>query len=234
MKKILSLVGLLFLCSYSWGQEINQYDADGKRHGIWKKNFENTNLLRYEGEFKHGKEIGLFKFYTKYKNRAVLSATKLFNEENDIADVKFLTSTGKVISEGQMNGKSYIGTWKYYQKASDKILTLETYDSNGLLMGERIVYYPNGQIAEKKNYVNGKLEGKAYNYTENNVLLTESIYENGELHGPYKSYDVKGQLVSEGVFKKGKKEGVWKFYENGKLINEKNFSYVPKRTKKTP
>ncbi|WP_241910449.1 toxin-antitoxin system YwqK family antitoxin [Pseudotamlana carrageenivorans] len=234
MKKIFSVCFVFFVSSFMWSQDINQFDANGKRHGIWKKNFDNTNIVRYEGAFNHGKETGLFKFYTNYKNKAILSATKLFDEKTGIADVKFLTSNGKVISEGQMNGKAHIGTWKYYQKHSDKILTLETYDSTGELVGERLVYFPNGKVAERKNYVNGKLEGKAYSYTEKGVVLSESHYENGEFHGPYKSYDTKGQLVSEGVFKRGKKEGIWKFYRNGKLTDEKNFSYVPKRTKKTP
>ncbi|MDO6758944.1 toxin-antitoxin system YwqK family antitoxin [Tamlana sp. 2_MG-2023] len=234
MKRILGLLVVLFISQQTFAQGINQIDADGKRDGVWKKYFEDTNILRYEGQFKHGKEVGLFKFYKKYKKQAVLSATKLFNDTSNIADVKFLASNGKVISEGQMNGKLHIGTWKYYQKNSDEILTLETYNSNGELIGERLVYYPNGAVAERKQYSNGKLEGISYTYTDTNLVLTESEYENDELHGVSKSYNPKGQIISEGVFKRGKKTGVWKFYENGKLVNEKNFSYTAKRTKKTP
>ncbi|MBU2951475.1 toxin-antitoxin system YwqK family antitoxin [Tamlana agarivorans] len=234
MKRILSLLIVLFISHHVFAQGINQFDAEGKRNGVWKKYFEDTKILRYEGQFKHGKEVGLFKFYKKYKKKAVLSATKLFNDTTHSAEVKFLASNGKVISEGQMNGKLHIGTWKYYQKNSKKILTVETYNSNGELIGERLVYYPNGAVAEKKQYSNGKLEGKAYSYTDRNKVLTESTYENDELHGVSKSYNPKGQLVSEGVFKRGKKTGVWKFYKNGALVKEKNFSYTAKRTKKTP
>ncbi len=43
------------------------------------------------------------------KNKAVLSATKEFNENDNRADVKFFTSTGKVICEGNMDGKKYVG-----------------------------------------------------------------------------------------------------------------------------
>ncbi|GAA4239505.1 hypothetical protein GCM10022291_34080 [Postechiella marina] len=45
---------LVSICSVS-AQNINQFDAQGKRHGVWKKNFENTKVLRYEGTFNHGK-----------------------------------------------------------------------------------------------------------------------------------------------------------------------------------
>lgn len=232
MKMRYSFIFFLMFTSIMFTQNINQFDANGKRHGIWKKNFEDTNILRYEGQFNHGKEIGLFKFYKSYKKKAILSATKLFNENNNIAEVKFLASNGRVISEGKMAGKTYIGTWKYYQKNSDQLLTLENYNNKGELVGERLIYYPSGQIAEKQNYTDGKLHGESFWLSEKNVVLKSYIYENGELHGVAQFYNPKGELLSEGQYKRGKKDGVWKYYENGKLIREKDFTYKPKYVRK--
>jgi len=217
-----------------FAQDFNQFDANGKRHGVWKKNFEDSNIIRYEGQFSHGKEIGLFKFYKNYKKKAILSATKQFTEEDNKAQVKFLASSGKVISEGRMDGKIYIGTWKYYQKNSDKLLTLEHYNNQGELVGDRLVYYPNGQIAEKQYYIKGKLNDACLWYSEKNVVLKSFFYERGELHGDAKFYNPKGELVSEGQYKRGKKDGLWKYYEKGDLIKEKDFTYKPKYIKKTP
>jgi antitoxin component YwqK of YwqJK toxin-antitoxin module len=231
--KTKAMILLFFVCVMGWSQDINQFDAEGKRHGVWKKNFEGTDQLRYEGEFDHGKEIGLFKFYILVKKKSVLSATKLFNANDDSAEVKFLTSRGKTISEGEMVGKTYVGKWIYYHKNSDKIMTIETYDDNGVLQGERLVYYDNGQLAEKANYINGKIEGLSEVYSLKGVVLKSFMYENGELHGPSKSFNGKGEMLSEGQYKRGKKTGIWKFYENNKLIDEKNFTYVPKLQKKT-
>lgn len=232
MKICYSFLFFLMFNSFMFAQNINQFDANGKRHGVWKKTFENTNVTRYEGQFSHGKEIGLFKFYKNYKKKAILSATKLFNENNRIAEVKFLASNGKVISEGKMDGKTYIGTWKYYQKNSDQLLTIENYNDKGELMGERLVFYPNGQVAEKQNYINGKLHGESFWLSEKNVVLKTFIYEAGELHGVAKFYNPKGELLSEGQYKRGKKDGVWKYYKNNKLIREKDFTYKPKYIKK--
>ncbi|CAH8283708.1 MORN repeat protein [Mariniflexile fucanivorans] len=231
-----TLVTALFLLvsTLLLAQEINQLDANGKNHGVWKKNFENTKVLRYEGAFSHGKEIGLFKFYKNIKNKAVLTATKEFNENNNKAYVKFFTSTGKVVSEGLMDGKKYIGEWKYYQKTNDKLLTLERYNDFGILHGERTVYYPNGQIAEKQTYKNGKLDGVSVVYSNTNVLLSEVIYVNGELHGYSKYYSPKAELVAEGLYKNDKKDGIWKYYKDGKLTEEKDFTYIPQYIKKTP
>lgn len=222
----------LIITSIGFAQDINQLDANGKRHGIWKKKYDKTNILRYEGEFFHGKEIGLFKFYKKRSNKAVLTATKQFNENNNIAEVKFFTTLGKVISEGQMDGKTFIGEWKYYQKNSKRLLILEHFDNQGKLIGERLIYYKNGEISEKQNYKNGELHGLSLWYSESKILLKEYIYENGELHGMSKFYNAVGDLIVEGAYKRGKKDGIWKYYENGELIDEKDFSYKQQYIKK--
>lgn len=228
------LILFLFTIISVSAQNINQFDANGKRHGIWKKNFDKTQILRYEGEFNHGKEIGEFKFYKNLNKKAVLTASKTFNDTNTVANVKFYTSRGKVISEGQMNGKIYIGDWKYYQKNSNGLLILEHYNSFGNLEGERTVYYKNGQITEKQYYKNGKLEGESISYSENAVVLKQFIYVNDELHGVSKYYNPKGDLITEGRYKNGKKHGIWKFYENGKLKELKDFTYKSKYKKKAP
>ena len=231
MKRFFSLL-FLTICSFAFSQSINQFDENGKRHGKWKKNFEGTNIVRYEGEFFHGKEIGLFKFYKNINKRAVLTATKQFNKQDNTAYVTFLSSRGKVISEGKMEGKKYVGDWKYYQNRNNNLLTLEHYNDDGILDGERFVYYENGQVAEKQLYKDGKLDGISIWYTENNSVLKRFTYVNGTLHGVSKFFNAKGELIAEGKYKNGKKDGVWKYYENGKLIKEKDFTYKPKYIKK--
>jgi antitoxin component YwqK of YwqJK toxin-antitoxin module len=228
MKTIFSVLSCLIFSSSIFSQDINQFDANGKRHGIWRKTFEDTNVIRYEGAFLNGKEIGLFKFYKNIKGKAILTASKEFNQNNNISEVKFYTPKGKVISEGNMDGKTYIGTWKYYQKNTNNLLILENFNNSGMLKGERFVYYENNQIAEKQNYKEGKLDGISLWYSESGKILKEFVYINGELHGLSKFYNPKGELLVEGNYKRGKKEGVWKYYENGKLKEEKDFSYKRK------
>jgi antitoxin component YwqK of YwqJK toxin-antitoxin module len=223
MKNLLLVFILCFVTAVS-AQNINQLDTNGKRNGIWKKYFEGTKVLRYEGQFKHGKETGLFKFYKNIDGKASLTATKQFNDTDHKAYVTFFTSTGKVVSEGEMDGKTYIGEWKYYQKTNKKLLTLENYDENGNLDGDRFVYYENGQIAEKQHYKHGKLDGNSIWYTEDNVVLKEYTYVNGLLDGPAKFYNSKGELLVGGSYKKDEKHGIWNYYENGKLVDTKDFT----------
>ncbi|MGM5470758.1 toxin-antitoxin system YwqK family antitoxin [Flavobacteriaceae bacterium LMO-SS05] len=213
-------------------QTINQFDANGERHGLWKKNFDKTNQPRYEGEFTHGKEIGIFKFYKLIDKKSVLSATKEFNEKDNIALVKFFSSTGKLISEGKMDTKAFVGKWTYYHHKTKAVMSTENYNDKGQLDGEKLVYYENGQLAEASNYVNGKMEGASIWYSEKGVVLKEFLYENDELHGLSKYFDNTGQLIAEGAYKRGQKHGIWKYYTNGKLTEEKNFDLINGNSKK--
>ncbi|GAB1855686.1 hypothetical protein MHTCC0001_05200 [Flavobacteriaceae bacterium MHTCC 0001] len=234
MKRLVVICFVLAISNSVIAQNINQFNENGKRHGVWRKYFDGTEVLRYEGAFNNGKETGLFKFYKKVRGKAILSATKQFDEASNIAEVKFFTSKGKVISEGKMREKVYIGTWKYYQKNSDQLLTLEHYNDNGQLNGERIVYYDNGQIAEKTTYVNGLLQGEAINYSLKGGVLKHLYYADNELHGNAKFYNPKGDLIVKGQYRKGKKHGIWEYYENGKLSNTKDFTVKGKyKLKKT-
>ncbi|MCB0445838.1 MAG: toxin-antitoxin system YwqK family antitoxin [Gelidibacter sp.] len=230
MKQLLTLV-CCFITALSVAQSINQMDENGLRHGLWKKNFDKTNQPRYEGTFEHGKEVGTFKFYTLNKGKSVLSATKEFAPNSNLIKVKFFASTGKLISEGQMKGKLFIGKWTYYQNKTKGILTTENYNDEGLLNGERFVYYENGQIAEQTNYVNGKIEGVSKWFSENGVVIKEFNYKNGQLQGVSKYYDSEGQLLAEGNYNNDQKTGVWKYYEKGVLKEEKDFTRKSKNPK---
>ncbi len=223
---IICTIGLLNVQA----QEINQYDENGKRHGVWKKYFDGTKELRYQGQFDHGKEVGEFKFYKLVKKKSILTATKMF-EEDGTAQVRFLASTGKTISEGKMVGKLYIGKWIYYHNKNDNVMTVEHYNNKGKLEGERLVYYKDGVVAERANYRNGLLEGKYFGYSVKGVALRELNYKNDELHGVAKHFDGKGELLAVGTYTSGKKTGKWKYYENGKLTKEDNVDVIKKKKK---
>jgi len=224
-QNIIFMILLTFAMANVYAQQAyNQFDNNGKRHGIWKKNFEDTKELRYQGEFEHGKEVGLFKFYKLVKKKSVLTATKLFKPDSEISEVTFLASNGRIISNGKMNGKKYIGQWLYYHNDSDNIMTKENYNREGLLEGDKMVYFENGQLAEHMFYKNGKADGNVKNYSEKGIVIKDFNFKNGELHGSYKDFTADGNLVVEGQFKSGKKHSIWRYYENGELQKEKNFS----------
>ncbi|WP_179005847.1 toxin-antitoxin system YwqK family antitoxin [Winogradskyella forsetii] len=210
----------LFLTTANAQKTVNQFDKDGKRHGLWTKNYHKTDQKRYEGVFEHGKEIDSFKFYTLSSGKSVLSAVKVFNEKDSIADVTFLASTKKIISEGKMDGKRFIGEWIFYHKNSSVKMIVENYNDEGLLEGERFVYFKNGELAESANYKNGKLHGESKWFSEKGLLLRHTQYQDGELEGKTINYDANGKKTSEGNYVKSQKKGIWKYYKDGKITKE--------------
>ncbi|TXE05809.1 toxin-antitoxin system YwqK family antitoxin [Gelidibacter salicanalis] len=225
---LIAACSILFFTSMRAQEGDNQLDANGERHGFWKKNFDGVSQPRYEGTFEHGKEVGLFKFYKLDKNQSVLSATREFSTDSDDISVKFFSSKGKLISEGAMKDTLFVGKWVYYHNKTKAVMTVEHYNDKGRLEGERMVYYPNGQMAEHTIYKDGKIEGISKIFSEKGVLIKEFTYKNDMLNGMSKYYNGDGQMLAEGAYRNDKKHGIWKFYENGALTEEKDFTEYSK------
>lgn len=221
-KIIFALFFTISLTSAVSQQSVNKYDENGKKDGVWQKKYQNTDQLRYRGVFKNGKEVDTFKYYKLKNRKSVLSAVKVFNEIDSIAEVIFYASNRKIVSKGRMNGKKFIDTWTYYHKNSDNVMILENYNSKGLLHGERNVYFINGVIAEKAQYDNGVLSGTSKWFSESNRLLQESKYLKNKLNGKSKYYDNAGKIKAEGDYKQDIKVGVWLYYNNGEIVRKVN------------
>jgi len=213
---IATLVCTFFFISNIVAQKVNQFDADGKRTGVWKKKYPNGKL-RYTGSFLNGKEIGTFKFYENNSNNFP-HITKEYKATSDTATVKFFNKDGDVKTIGKMIGKNRVGAWTYY--FSNKNIFSEEFYNNGKLEGVLKNYYANGQVTEIAEYKNGLKNGVSKIYTENGVLIEEVIYVDGKLNGPAKYYDLKGQIKETGVYKDNKKDGKWEFYIDGQVSDK--------------
>lgn len=212
-----NIIFLVFCISFHFlasAQEVNNIDQNGKKHGTWRKFYEGTKQLRYQGTFEHGQEVGTFKFYDKKGGHP--TAVKIYTEGSELLDVIFYTTAGKKVSEGKMKQRSREGKWVYYHKDGVRVMTEENY-TNDLLEGERIVYFENGAVAQRVNYVEGKEHGQETHYSEKGVVTKTYTHTEGKLHGPVKLYDLNGVLLREGNYKDNKKHGTWKYYKNGKL-----------------
>lgn len=210
-----------FVSSLAAQEALNQHDSNGERHGFWREYYDNSKTqIKFEGEFVHGKESGLFKFYQEGLKQP--AAIMEFDPASDTVQAKFLTQKGKTISEGKMLDQQRTGLWTYYHKDSDKVMMTETY-RNGILNGIKTTFYPNGRVAEEANYVDGQLHGSRKLFSEKGVVLEDLNYDKGELHGPAKFYNGKGELMSEGKYKRDKHHGTWRYYENGQLVKEKEY-----------
>ena len=224
-------IAFLFLASqFLFAQtDYNKTDEKGKKHGFWKGNYPESQRPRYEGNFEHGKEVGVFTYFDDTKAKTVI-ATRTFSEKDNSAYTIFYSQKKFVVSEGNSVNKQNEGEWKYYHKDSKAIMTLENY-KNGKLNGMRTVYFPNGKLAEEVNYTNGLKNGNYKNYSQTGIVLEDSNFKNDKYEGKAVYRDPLGNIAAEGNYSNNKKTGVWKFYVNGVLESTENMSFQHKNTK---
>jgi antitoxin component YwqK of YwqJK toxin-antitoxin module len=218
MKKILFLFLTLSTFIANAQDKINQLDDKGNRHGLWRGTHKESNRIRYEGTFNHGKETGVFKYFDDTKAGTVI-ATRDFSKGDGSCYAVFYDQKGNKVSEGKLVNKLPEGEWKYYHFESKQLMSVEFY-KNGKLSGVRKVYYKNGTLAEETNYISGIKEGVSKTYSEKGQLLDSHIYKKGQYDGVASYYDGMGNKMYEGSYVNGKRVGTWKFYEKNKVIKE--------------
>lgn len=222
---------LIFFVNIGLGlaqETINQFDSNGKRDGFWKGTYEKSNRPRYQGVFKNGKELGIFKYYDDTKAGSLI-AIRDFSKGDGSCYSIFYDQKNFVVSEGTLVNKLPEKLWKYYHLESTDIMSLENY-KNGKLIGVKKVFYRNNVLAELSNYKDGVLDGEYVKYAENGKLIEKSSYKDGDLHGSALFYDGDGNMILKGQYKKGLRTGIWETYENGKVISTENASKPNSKT----
>lgn len=231
MKKVKQKAKFIVLLTF-WSvvcisQNVDALDAKGLRHGNQKGYYTDSKILRYEGNFNHGKEQGLFTYYAN-SDKKIVMATRNFTKNNEAYTI-FFDEKGNKVSEGNVKLKLREGTWTYYHKEAKTVMTTENY-VNDKLQGPRLVYHPNGKIAENVSYKDNLKNGISKIFSKEGILIEEANYSNGMLNGNYKVFEDSGKLAVKGQFKNDIKKGMWYFYENDKLVKSENKDLEKKTT----
>jgi len=220
-----SVTTLLVLGAMTSGQaqnKVNEFDANGARHGLWEKYYEGTTQLRYSGEFNHGVEVGVFKYYCQSCGDEPV-VIRDFDSIPGACAVSFYTDKGQLVAQGRMQDQKRIGLWTTFHKGGKTVMTRENY-KNDLLDGIKSTYYPDGTLAENCAYVQGKRQGTCSYYGPGGQLIKTFSYQEDLLHGPAEFFDLTGALELSGHYDRDKKSGIWKTYVNGVVTKEENFN----------
>lgn len=227
MKKIFLLLLLSSIFAFSQ-TDCNKLDANGKKHGLWKGFYPESQRLRYQGTFEHGKEIGTFNYYDDTKAADIIG-TRVFNDKDNSVYTTFFDQKKNIVSEGKSINKLNEGVWKYYHFESKEIMTLENY-VNGKLEGKRTVYFKDGKIAEEAYYKNGMRNGIYRKLLENGTEIELANYKNNEYEGQTVFKDIYGKVVASGLYKANKKVGIWQMWdEKAKKLVNKNMNLQGKK-----
>ncbi|OIQ36067.1 MAG: hypothetical protein BM563_11520 [Bacteroidetes bacterium MedPE-SWsnd-G1] len=224
MKKITLSILILQLGLYSiYGQEINQLNSEGERHGKWKKYYPNKRI-RYEGTFENGIEVGVFKFYSMNSSDNPM-VIRTFEVDSNKSLVQFFTVKGVLESEGEMIEKQRIGKWLYFHKDGKTVMIEENYE-NGKLSGEYKLFYENTKLTKLTHYQNGIEHGNCKQYSDSGILIEDVNYVQGQLHGPAIYYETSGELKQKGFYEEDLRVGVWEIYKDGQLFSSKEVPSV--------
>jgi antitoxin component YwqK of YwqJK toxin-antitoxin module len=211
-----SLLLILFSCFtlFVFSQEENQTDVNGKKQGLWKK-YHPNGMLRYSGNFKDDKPIGVFKYYYESGNFQI----KITHSGSEAYSIAYY-ETGELKAAGKYENQEKDSIWTYYDKEGYKIA--DEYYIGGKREGKWKVYFKTGKIAEEKEYSNGFENGACNQYLINGKVKLTATYVNGELQGRATYYGNNGLKAVSGKFVRGAREGFWTFYEkDGKTVRKK-------------
>jgi antitoxin component YwqK of YwqJK toxin-antitoxin module len=110
--------------------------------------------------------------------------------------------------------------YEYYENGNVALKTFKdknTKDGEIFLNGEFIMYYEDGTMLAKGNYVNTEMDGDIYFYNENGVLFNVINYTLGVLKSKYEYFE-SGQIKSINNYENDLLNGEFKeYYESGKI-----------------
>ncbi|MCF8381686.1 MAG: hypothetical protein K9H49_19080 [Bacteroidales bacterium] len=208
------LVLIVPLTAFNQEPEINKYDNQGLKTGVWKKYFENGNLL-YEGTFYQGKPVGTLR---RYYEGGVLKAELTFLPDGIQSYAKLYYESRNLAAEGKYIGQEKDSTWNYYSFYNKRLTLKESY-IRGARNGESIKYYDDGSVAENMMWKNDVMHGLWEQYYENGQLRLTCINIDGVRDGEYSSFNSDGTKSIHGNYIMGKMDGIWEYYAEGNIVD---------------
>ena len=170
--------------------------ANGKYTEYYK-----NGKIKIQGNYKEGRRNGEFKTFLKNSK----SAGSVIYEDGKIIKSTLIKSMKDNASFSPISYVNYDLDTSYSIGKVDfpnKLLkTYYMYNKKGVLNGDSIKYYEEGNIQSIVPYKNNLVEGLIIRYYENGNIKEEVNYKNDKMNGEAKSYDENGKLNGRTIFK---------------------------------
>ena len=185
--------------------------------------------IKIQGSYKEGMRNGEFKTFLKngksagfiiYKDGKIIKSTlvKTMKDNASFSPISY--------ANYDLDTSYSIGGVDFPNKLLKRY---RMYDKKGVLNGNSISYYEEGNIQSIFPYKNNLIEGLVIRYYENGNIKEEVNYKNHKMNGEAKSYDENGKLNGRTIFKDDIKleEDVYKeneilknTFKNGELVKQ--------------
>jgi len=226
MKRFLVLFFLFPILAFA---QFNQKDVKGKKQGAWQKNYLNSTVLLYKGQFKDDVPIGDFTYfyatgevraiiehlpnskrsygYYYHKNKELMSEGPFWNQKKDSVWANY-NIEGYVIGteefkDDKLNGKRVL----YYLRSQQEfgkmdILSVSNF-KDSVLNGESKEFFSNGKIKKSGTYLKGLKTSEWQEFDMAGILIGKIRYKEGLPHGWAYAFNAKGQKISETLYQYG-------------------------------
>ncbi len=98
--------------------------------------------------------------------------------------------------------------------------TEEVCSLNGVRDGQTVMFYSNGKIAKRGQYIKGVMVGEWVRFFENGKLLDIGYWKEGRPEGEWKFFYNNGAEREVGNFREGKKVGFWKSFNQEQKVQQ--------------
>ncbi len=146
----------------------------------------------------------------------------IFSSCSNLDVVEHKDEAGRLIERYTVDKKTKLKDGLHEAFFSNGGKSEESYYKNGVLKGEQIFYYENGQIQEVRNFdKDGSFSGAYKSYHETGKLKSEGQYINGSMSGKWKFFYRTGNIKEIVHFRDNVENGPFiEYYENGKISAE--------------
>lgn len=175
-----------------------------------------TGILSFKAQLVNGMENGLTTYYhSNGKTRYTVEV------ENGTWNGEYLEyhDNGNLKTKTTYVDGNNTGWYEEYDEAGTLKNTGMSIDGNAEQVWK--LYFPNGNISQKRYFLNGTLQGQDVTYDTDGRIFSVDIYESGKLLS-YQEYDTLGQPGQRHVFPLGNGELV-KTSVNGAKVHIQNF-----------
>ena len=219
-------------------EQINRFDEEEKKHGIWKEFYENGKV-KWEGDFKHGILDGIVREYNKKGGLKTMNMFVDGDLNEDAKEVKFF----ELSKEIRPNGSYLIGGYademkqgifreydstgvliKSYKYRNNFKIAEGILDSTGLENGEWKYFNTDGSIKAIGKFNHGKRVDLWLYYHKGGEIEQKGLYVNGLPHGEWRWWYINKQLRRQEYFRYGKEDGESIEYDTiGNLMTKGEF-----------
>lgn len=150
----------------------------------------------------------------------------LFSQCSSVEVSENKDESGRVIERYTVNKKTKLKDGLHETFFARGSKSEESHYQNGVLRGEQIFYFENGQVQEIRNFgAAGSFSGAYKSYHDNGHLKSEGQYLNGVMGGKWKFFYSSGNIKEIVHFENNTENGPFiEYHENGKIKAEGTYA----------